>query len=57
MAVSNRTYTVRFADTLPTGPWTKLVGVVARATNRVQRLIDTSAGAKRFYRLATARQP
>jgi hypothetical protein len=55
MAVSNRTYTLQYNDAL-TAAWQTLADVVARATNRVERLGDPAATANRFYRLVTPRQ-
>jgi len=55
-AVSNRTYTIFSADTLG-GPWLKLSDVFARSNNRVETIFDPAAVSKRFYRVATPRQP
>jgi len=54
VAVSNRTYTVEFSDTLAT--WQRFGDVGAYPTNRIATLVDTN-GVGRFYRLATPRQP
>ena len=56
-AVSNKTYTVQHTDRLPGGSWSKLLDVIARATNRIETATDSSAGTNRFYRVVTPRQP
>jgi len=55
-AISNRTYSVQFADALPTG-WRKLADVLARSTNHVELLPDPTWTTNRFYRIATPWQP
>lgn len=52
-AVSNKTYTVQFADELADGRWLKLGDVVARTNNRVELLSDTNRVGQRFYRVVT----
>jgi hypothetical protein len=56
-AISNRTYTVEYTDDLDSIAWSKLADVPARATNRVETLVDSVASPQRTYRLATPRQP
>ncbi len=56
-AVSNKTYTVQHTDRLPGGSWSKLLDVIARATNRIETATDSGAGTNRFYRVVTPRQP
>jgi hypothetical protein len=56
-AVSNRTYTVQYTDALAPGVWSRLLDVAARASNRVEEVIDPNSTTNRFYRLATPRQP
>ena len=56
-AVSNRTYTVQFSDTVPAVTWQKLADIVSRPSNRVEVLIDPAWSTKRFYRTVTPRQP
>ena len=57
-AVSNRTYTVQYTDTLPAaGPWARLADFLARATNRVETIPDPGWTSNRFYRAVTPRQP
>ena len=56
LAVSNRTYTVEFADNLSVGSWSKLADVLARATNRLEKIVDPAVRPHRFYRLRTPRQ-
>jgi len=55
-AVSNRTYTVQYADVLAGGPWRKLADVDARATNRIETVTDPAPGAGRYYRLVVPKQ-
>jgi hypothetical protein len=58
LAVSNRTYSVLYKDSLSPGLWSKLGDASARATNRVESVRDDSPnGAQRFYRLATPALP
>ena len=56
-AVSNRTYTVLFKNTLADPVWSKLGDVEARTTNRVATISDRNSITGRFYRLATPEQP
>ncbi len=56
-AISNRTYTVLFADGLEGAPWLKLGDFVARTNNRVEVLNDPAFTTGRYYRVATPRQP
>jgi hypothetical protein len=55
-ALSNKTYTVEFTDSLGSNPWVKLIDVSTRATNRVESIPDPNWRPSRFYRLATPRQ-
>jgi CotH kinase protein/Chitobiase/beta-hexosaminidase C-terminal domain/Lamin Tail Domain len=57
LAVSNRTYTVQYSDSLLSAPWQKLVDVPAGKTNRTQVIVDESASSNRFYRLVIPIQP
>jgi hypothetical protein len=56
-AVSNRTYSIEYADDLSSATWSKLVDVVATATNRTATVVDPDPGPIRFYRLSTPRRP
>jgi hypothetical protein len=56
-AISNRTYTVEFSDDLSAASWSKLADVPARASNRVETVIDSGSNSNRAYRLATPRKP
>ena len=56
-ALSNKTYTVEFNDSLSAPAWSKLADVVATPTNRTATVIDPSPADTRFYRLTTPRQP
>jgi len=55
--ISNRTYTVQYTDGLTAGVWSRLSDIAARATNRVEQVIDPKYTTNRFYRLTTPRQP
>jgi hypothetical protein len=56
-AVSNRTYTIQYTDTIGSGEWTKLGDFPARATNHVGVMNDPAFTTNRFYRIATPHQP
>jgi hypothetical protein len=55
-AVSNRTYTIQYTDTLPPA-WSKLADFVALRTNRLETVTDPAWSTNRFYRVATPWQP
>jgi len=57
MAVSNRTYSVLYRDTMNTAPWLVLTNVAQRLTNRVESISDPRSSDGRFYRLATPSLP
>jgi hypothetical protein len=56
-AISNRTYSVQYNDDLASGVWSKFADVPARASNRVETLVDASFTTNRAYRLVTPRHP
>jgi hypothetical protein len=56
-ALSNRNYTVKFANDLSSGGWSNLAHVFVRASNRVETVIDSNAVPQRYYRLVTPYQP
>lgn len=56
-AVSNRTYTVQYADRLGAAPWSNLADLVARPTNRVEIIHDLGWTTNRFYRVVLPAQP
>jgi hypothetical protein len=57
-ALSNRTYTVQYADAPSGTSWTRLADVPARLTNGPAAVRDWSAPAgQRFYRVVCPRQP
>ena len=56
-AISNRTYSVQFTDSLGTSPWVKLADVPARSTNFVVELPDLNWATNRYYRVVLPRQP
>jgi len=55
LALSNRTYTVQYNNNLEPGDWTTLADVVARSTNRLERVLDPTTQPTRYYRLLTPR--
>jgi hypothetical protein len=57
-AISNRTYSVLFKDSMLGGVWSKLADVPARTTNRIASVSDVIPAAnQRFYRLVTPALP
>jgi len=57
-AVSNKTYTVLYTDSLNRAPWTRLSDVGAARTNRTVALTNALPGVLgRYYRLATPTLP
>jgi len=57
-AVSNKTYTVLYTDSLNRAPWTRLSDVGAARTNRTVALTNALPGVLgRYYRLATPMLP
>lgn len=56
-AVSNRTYTVQYADDVSSGPWRTLADLPARSTNIIHSLNDPNWSTNRYYRVVTPRQP
>ncbi len=56
-AVSNRTYTVLYADQLPPGQWTKLADVLASGVTRIETVTDLNSRTNRLYRVVTPIQP
>ena len=57
-AVATKTYSLLYADVVPTNFWAKLQDIVATPTNRVVTVTNSSVSAEpRFYRLATPSLP
>ena len=56
-AVSNRTYSVQFSDSLAAGSWNNLVRLAARPTNRVESIPDPTGTTNRYYRVVLPAQP
>ena len=56
-AVSNRTYSVFYADGLEPNVWRKLADLPARPTNWTASLPDPAAATNRFYRVVVPAQP
>ncbi len=57
VAVSNKTYTVLFKNTLNDPAWTRLVDVSGAPTNRLMTVDSIVPGTTRFYRLVTPLAP
>jgi hypothetical protein len=55
-AVSNRTYTVLYQNSLDAGEWIPLVDLVAHPTNRLEQVLDPASQPNRYYRLVTPQQ-
>ena len=55
-AISNRTYTLEFSDTVDAEPWQRLADVGAASSNRVAAAVDTNAVPTRLYRIVTPRR-
>ena len=56
LAVSNKTYSMLYADDLATGSWFKLADSLARLTNHLEKVMDPATAPGRFYRLVTPRR-
>ena len=56
-AVSNKSYTVQYRDTLNGGTWQGLTNVAALPTNALITLPVSASGDTRFFRLATPQLP
>jgi hypothetical protein len=56
-AASNKTYTVQSQDALNADHWLKLTDVLARTSNHVEWLLDSTIATNRFYRVVTPQQP
>jgi hypothetical protein len=56
-AVSGKTYTIEYSDTLPPVSWAKFVDVIGRTNDHIETIPDPDWSPRRFYRLATPRQP
>lgn len=56
-ALSNKTYTVEWTDTLKTGSWSRLSDVFARPMSRDEQVTDAGYNPRRFYRLVNPRLP
>jgi hypothetical protein len=52
-ALSNRSYTVEFRDSLDAGLWSQLTHVSSASSNRTINVLDTNAVIRRYYRLGT----
>ena len=58
LAVSNRTYSVEFKESLSSGRWSKLADIQNQPSNRVERIADPfPITAGRLYRLVTPQLP
>jgi len=52
-AVSNRTYTIQYSDTLSPAVWNKLSDVLAKSVTRTESITTPNATTNRFYRVVT----
>jgi hypothetical protein len=52
-AVAGHTYSVEYSDGLNPASWTKLAGVLAASSSRIETMTDPAPGTNRFYRLVT----
>lgn len=57
LAVSNRSYTLEYTESLGAGPWLRLADIIVRTNSRLENIPAPSATPNRFYRLVTPRQP
>ena len=58
LAVSNRTYSVEFKESLSAGHWSKLADLQSQPSNRVERVADSfPRTAGRLFRLVTPQLP
>jgi hypothetical protein len=57
MAVSNRTYSIQFSDSMPNGAWLSLTNILPTTTNRLQTVMDPAPADNRFYRVVIPRSP
>lgn len=58
LAVSNKTYTVQWKESLTAGRWSKMADVGARNTNRMETTLDPYPQTRgRVYRLVTPQTP
>jgi hypothetical protein len=55
-AVSNRTYSVQYKNSLNDPDWSKLIDVGSQTTNRIEVIVDSDPRAGRYYRLVTPQQ-
>ena len=55
-AVADKTYSVLFADVIPTNLWAKVQDIPAAPTNRLITVTNDGGSSPRFYRLATPMQ-
>ena len=55
-AVSNRTYSVLYCDSLGTPGWSKLGDIQAKSANHVESVTDPGGSTNRFYRVVTPAQ-
>jgi hypothetical protein len=56
-AVSNRTYTVQYTDSLNRPVWNRLLDFPGQPATRSVSVTDHGTAAQRYYRLVTPRQP
>jgi hypothetical protein len=52
-ALSNKSYSVEFRDSLDAGAWSRLTHVSSATSNRTVTVLDTNVVLRRYYRLGT----
>ena len=56
-AVTNRTYSVQYKDSLAAPTWSKLADILQRNVTRTESIVDSGPKTNRFYRLVIPIQP
>ncbi len=56
-AVSNKTYTIEYTDTLGGAPWLRLTNVLGRPADRAETVFDPGYTTNRYYRVVTPHRP
>lgn len=57
MAVSNKSYSLLYRDSIESNRWFRLQDFGLTSTNRVEQVRDSTGAARRYYRLTTPRGP
>jgi hypothetical protein len=56
VALSNKVYAIEYSDALGISPWSNLVNVLGRSTNRIEVILDPASRPNRYYRLVIPAQ-